>query len=213
MADYSEILDDELIPDSPGTSILFFRLRDNPEAIALGAQGAPHLIAGWWPFDEVAVGDSVTGGLVYDHTVDGNTNTIILPDFEAGFDYRIVFDRVGHNSGESIPINLSFFGQTAGTWGTAIAVATGASIARWQVVVDIGEPMAVKLGCAAVGFGASAGTGNDVSAGMSPVGGVHRYTTAQSRLRGRLTTAAPANIVAGRIHLLRRTCYAMGGVR
>lgn len=43
MADYTEILDDEILPDSPGTSILFFRLRDNPEAIAEGAPDAPRV--------------------------------------------------------------------------------------------------------------------------------------------------------------------------
>lgn len=46
MADYTTILDDELLPDSPGTSILFFRLRDNPLAIAEGASGAPRLRIG-----------------------------------------------------------------------------------------------------------------------------------------------------------------------
>ena len=46
MADYTTILDDELLPDSPGTSILFFRLRDNPIAIAEGASGAARLYLG-----------------------------------------------------------------------------------------------------------------------------------------------------------------------
>lgn len=43
MADYTEILDDELLPDAPIPSILGFRWRDNPIAIAEGAVGAPRI--------------------------------------------------------------------------------------------------------------------------------------------------------------------------
>ena len=41
MADYTDIDDNELMPDEPITSLLGFRFRNNPVAIAEGAPGAP----------------------------------------------------------------------------------------------------------------------------------------------------------------------------
>jgi hypothetical protein len=46
MADYTEILDDELVPDAPITSLLGFRFRDNPIAIAEGAADAERIRVG-----------------------------------------------------------------------------------------------------------------------------------------------------------------------
>lgn len=43
MASYDKIEDSEIAPESPITSSLMTRLRDNPEAIASGAAGAPPL--------------------------------------------------------------------------------------------------------------------------------------------------------------------------
>ena len=43
MTDFNAIDDDELVPDAPGTSLLMFRLRDNPVAIAEGAANAPRI--------------------------------------------------------------------------------------------------------------------------------------------------------------------------
>jgi hypothetical protein len=46
MADYTEILDDELVPDAPITSLLGFRFRDNPIAIAEGSADAERIRVG-----------------------------------------------------------------------------------------------------------------------------------------------------------------------
>lgn len=46
MASYIEITDSEIDPESPGTTSLFTRIRDNPIAIAEGATGAPRIAAG-----------------------------------------------------------------------------------------------------------------------------------------------------------------------
>ncbi len=43
---YNEIFDSEIDPDSPITTSLMFRLRDNPIAIAEGAAGAPKIVLG-----------------------------------------------------------------------------------------------------------------------------------------------------------------------
>lgn len=43
MADYINIADSSIDPDAPLTSDLMYRLRDNPKAIAEGADGAPRI--------------------------------------------------------------------------------------------------------------------------------------------------------------------------
>lgn len=44
MADYTPITNSELLPDNPITSLMGFRWRDNPIAIAEGAPGAPKVM-------------------------------------------------------------------------------------------------------------------------------------------------------------------------
>lgn len=46
MASYNEITDGEIDPESPITTSLMTKLRDNPEAIAEGASGAPRIVYG-----------------------------------------------------------------------------------------------------------------------------------------------------------------------
>lgn len=46
MADYTPIEDDEILPDAPIPSLLGFRWRDNPIAIAEGADAAPRIHIG-----------------------------------------------------------------------------------------------------------------------------------------------------------------------
>lgn len=43
MTDYTAIADEELDPDGPITSMIGYRFRDNPVAMAEGATGAPRL--------------------------------------------------------------------------------------------------------------------------------------------------------------------------
>ncbi|TCP43928.1 hypothetical protein [Rhodovulum marinum] len=57
MPDWNDIGDEELDAGSPLTSSLFTRLARNPEAIAIGAPGAPRLMPGAFP--EITAGDEV----------------------------------------------------------------------------------------------------------------------------------------------------------
>jgi hypothetical protein len=64
-------------------------LRDNPSAIAEAASGAPIVVSGWHPIDKVTIGDGKTG-LIYDWAINGTVANVTTPDFEDGWEYRIV---------------------------------------------------------------------------------------------------------------------------
>ena len=79
MPDYRVIADSEVQPDAPVTSSLGFALRDNPAAIAQGADGAPRIqreAMGTWISSAGGVGT-----LVYaKHTNNPNTSSYSFGD-------------------------------------------------------------------------------------------------------------------------------------
>lgn len=108
MADYTEILDDEILPDSPGTSTLFFRLRDNPEAIAEGAPDAPRIAA-------IAMG----GGQLLPYLAGGAAVDVALIDLDLISEINIhTVNLVGTLDISLSDNNGSSWGsrQTVGTW-------------------------------------------------------------------------------------------------
>jgi hypothetical protein len=70
-------------------------LRDNPVAVADASSGAPVVFAGWHPVDKVSVGDG-KDGLIYDHAVSGTVSSVITPDFEDGYEYRVIAHAMSH---------------------------------------------------------------------------------------------------------------------
>lgn len=73
-------------------------LRDNPIAIAEGAKNAPINRAAWHYYNSETVGDGTTG-LIYNSTVNGTVTEVLTPDFEDGYEYRLVISSLTHNSG------------------------------------------------------------------------------------------------------------------
>lgn len=98
MADYTPILDDEILPDSPGTSILFFRLRDNPQAIAEGAAGAPRVQIG--ALQRLTAGSEVR--IRRDNPPTGTTGTALEFSLLQSGEIRVTFDRA--DSGTTITL-------------------------------------------------------------------------------------------------------------
>lgn len=82
-------------------------LRDNPIALAEAASGAPVVFAGWHPYNKVTVGDGATGKF-YDFAIHGLQTSFDTPDFEDGYEYRIVARNMSHSSGSSQTLNLEF---------------------------------------------------------------------------------------------------------
>jgi len=89
MTAWTNITAGEIDTDSPVTQPLMTALRDNVLAAAEGATGAPVEAAGWHPYNQVEYGDGADG-LIYDNSVDGNVSAVETPDFEDGWEYRVV---------------------------------------------------------------------------------------------------------------------------
>ena len=92
MADYEVILDAELEPGAPITSSIGFRFRDNPVAIAEGAEGAPTISGGAVDFspvsNEIGQAQLKTDDGSASVTEDGSTDailTFVLPGGRYGF--------------------------------------------------------------------------------------------------------------------------------
>lgn len=88
-------------------------LRDNPSAVAESSTGAPVVFAGWHPADKVTVGDGKTG-LIYDFAVNGTVSTVVTPDFEDGYEYRLVAVDLTSNSASNVRLTLDGFYATDG---------------------------------------------------------------------------------------------------
>jgi hypothetical protein len=72
MADWTDIANTTLEPDAPLTSATMLALRDNPQAVAEGAAGAPRIVYG--ALRDIQVGDAVFCRLTVEDAVTGNTS-------------------------------------------------------------------------------------------------------------------------------------------
>jgi hypothetical protein len=103
MTTWTSITNAQTDQDSPVTQTLMQALRDNVPATAEGATNSPVMVSGWHPYDMVNVSDG-NDGKVYDFSVDGAVTALEIT-IDAGFEYRVVFHDIAHNSGAS---NRSF---------------------------------------------------------------------------------------------------------
>lgn len=138
MADYTEILDDEILPDSPGTSILFFRLRDNPEAIAEGAPGAPKNL-----------------GKSMDIDIGNMTGTTAIVDLDDAAKVMLVVRAEVISGSPTANAGYQLSADNGSTWGSAVIVATGypgstgagtlTATAAGAVIIDMTGYNAIRL--------------------------------------------------------------------
>lgn len=110
MATYRSISGSEVDADSPVTQTLMEALADNPTAIAEGATDAPVVAAGWHPYNAVLVGDG-NDGEFYDNATDGNAAFVDTPDFEDGYEYKVIFDEVTQTGVSPSEFRCDFFDE------------------------------------------------------------------------------------------------------
>lgn len=96
-------------------------LRDNPSALAEGASGAPVMVSGWHPVDKVTIGDGKTGR-IYDFATNGVVADIVTPDFEDGYEYRILALGLSHNSGSSQALRMELYLSVDARYETAFTL-------------------------------------------------------------------------------------------
>lgn len=177
-------------------------LRDNPVAMAESASGAPVIFAGWHPVDKVTVGDGKTG-LIYDAAINGTVSSVVSPNFEDGYEYRIVARDISHTSTSEARIWIDGFYETDAAYYLMGISAQNPSSTRFGCDVNFLMPRVPSLGHMLQYTTYSSTTilqGTDIqtTAYQSP---------AQKILRARIRFSA-GNIDAGKIWFFRRREYA-----
>jgi hypothetical protein len=112
------------------SSVTVTALRDNPEAMAEAATGAPVIFAGWHPVDKLTIGDG-KDGLIYNHAVDGNVLSRVSPDFADGYEYKFLVLGLSHNGGggaNNLRVQVDTTGGGSYVTISDLAVASGSSI-------------------------------------------------------------------------------------
>lgn len=118
MPTYTEILNTQIDQDSPVTQPLLQALRDNPLASFEGDPLAPVNQWEWHPFNKVTVGDA-NDGRIWGFTANGAVASIITPDFQDGYDYKIIHQAIAQTSGASnIAHFLQLFFESLGNYDT-----------------------------------------------------------------------------------------------
>lgn len=165
---------------------------ENVRALAEAAPDAPVVVAGWHPYDMVAVGDGATG-VFYDFAVHGTQATITTPDFADGYEYAIRFADLGCSAASALNVDLYRETDAAYTTVWTSANTTAGAAYGW---VEIHAPRV-------------AGTEHFVTARATMAVSAEAATsgfwdaTVQKVLRARLSWTS-GNIDAGTVALYRR---------
>lgn len=180
-------------------------LRDNPSAIAESSSGAPVVFAGWHPYDKVSVGDGKTG-LIYDHAISGNVSSVVTPDFEDGYEYRIIIVELSHNSLSDRRLYIEFYLETSATYFNGVSVGNHSRFYRWGVDAIVNIPR-VSARIHTVLYSGTLGYDSNFAASGDSAGVVWS-TTAQKLLRARIIYETGSDSIdGGKIYLHRRREY------
>jgi hypothetical protein len=178
-------------------------LRDNPVAIAGAASGAPIDVNSWHPVDKVTVGDGKTG-LIYDHAVNGTLSTIETPDFEDGYEYRILASGLSHDNASARTLRIQLYFEVSATYSSLYTTTNTASnsdffdmdaeillprVSRWVHLARVMASITTSVQTTVNGASAAA-SGN-----------------AEKVLRARLSFSA-GSVDGGKVWLFRRREYA-----
>jgi hypothetical protein len=178
-------------------------LRDNPSAVAEASTGAPVVFAGWHPYDKVSVGDGKTG-LFYDHAVTGTVSSIVTPDFEDGYEYRLVGLDLSHtNTLSNSSLKLESFKETDAVYAEVRDTASASAFVSFGFHAEFYLPRVASIAhfVGTLSHGGSSYSSNvDLDSAMYLV-------PAQKLLRARLRFST-GNVDGGKAYLFRRREYA-----
>lgn len=178
-------------------------LRDNPSALAEASTGAPVVFAGWHPYDKVSVGDGKTG-LFYDFSVTGTVSSIVTPDFEDGYEYRLVALDLSHtNTLGNSSLNLDAYKQTDAEYVEVRDTAGASSSVSFGFHAEFYLPRVASI---AHFVGTLSHSGSTYSANVDLNTAMY-LAPAQKLLRARLRFST-GNIDGGKAYLFRRREYA-----
>lgn len=200
MTTYSTISNGSVAVGAIPSSVTVTALRDNPIAMAEAASGAPINRAGWHPVDKVTVGDGLQG-VIYDFSVSGAVSSIVTPDFEDGYEYRLVGSNLGFDG--SVTLLVDFYEATAAAYANARTTASISSASTFDLDIEFITPRAISRGHVARYT-------NLISVGGSPTATIDTVygigvsnSTAQKLLRARIRPSS-GNFDSGKVWFMRR---------
>lgn len=174
-------------------------LRDNPSALAESASGAPVVASTWHPYNKVSVGDGQTG-LIYDFAVNGVQASVVTPDFEDGYEYRLIGVDLSHNSLSDKTLWVRLYLETAAVYDTTITLGNNSNAANFSVDVLINIPRISARTHTIPYIGVVNGSASNTSTA------VVYNATAQKLLRAQVRFDTDS-IDGGKIYFLRRREY------
>jgi len=116
---YSAITNAEIDQDSPITQTLMTKYRDN---IILAAEGL------WHPYDRTEP-DGSADGVFYDFATDGAVASVETPDFDADYDYMLVWDGISTSSGTLARFGVEAYRDTDAAYDTITLLSAGSASA------------------------------------------------------------------------------------
>lgn len=195
MPSLTDITTASLAVDKPITSGMMTALRDNA------------LAAVWHPYNKATIGDAATG-LIYDFGVTGAVATIETPNFEDGYEYRILIRNASHANGAATrQMTLDLYRETSASYQSVglISDAIGGSPAT--VSGSITMP-SVRASIRAHPVLAAVGWADGSPPATRPFAAVCDVTTAQKVSKARIAWSSSENFDAGQVYLYRRGVFA-----
>lgn len=175
-------------------------LRDNPGAMAAAENGAPVIFAGWHPYNKTAVGGTETG-LIYDFAVNGVQAEVVTPDFQDGFEYRLIAASLSHNNGAAATIQIELYEETTAAYSSAMSRLSDTNGVLWHFDLALLMPrLSVRTHWL---FGVARATAAET------VDSRQSSSTEQKILRAKIKFSA-GSIDSGKIWMLRRAEYLTG---
>lgn len=201
MAAWTNIPGSALVAGQFWSDVLAGAAFENPVAMSEGAPDAPIIRAGWHPYNLLTYGGAQTG-VIYNHAVDGSVATIVTPDFEDGYEYRLVGE-FPSPAGTSSAV-LELFQQTDSYYSTGVTFKpsgpTNAYFSRADA--EIISPRSVsQVHFVSVNRGLWQGVG-DVMSSSSDLAAIGDASAAQKILRARLVFTGA--LTAGVVRMYRR---------
>lgn len=202
MTTYSTISNPAVAVGGIPSSATVTALRDNPIAIAESASGAPILSAGWHPYDKVSVGDGTTG-LLYDHTVNGAQATITTPDFEDGWEYKIVARALGHTNGTARTLTIQVYDSSYRSFKTTTNTISNTVMASFDA--EIYSPRYAQMQHIGLFINSFSESQQMKTSDVGP--GDFGVVSPFKLLRAQMTLSGSISFAYGKVWLMRRRCY------
>lgn len=173
-------------------------LGPNETDLAEGATGAPVVAAGWHPYNSTTVGDG-NDGEFYDNATDGNASFVDTPDFEDGYEYKVVFEEITQTGISPIRFRCDFIDEDGTLQVDDITVLNTSSTSGLSGFVETVLPRKSTIG--------HTGFSSAVNSSDSEVNAINGKFSSAKKLKNIRFEYSAGTINGGKMFLYRRLDY------